>query len=104
VSWRKVKKVLTDMKLEVVFVLLLQVCLVFGGKTCSDDKPCVRFCCETCQNDTDISDQPRADDVKKPFDAIFGRPCEKMFGLEVAEYEADEWDLKEVRQTSFQVE
>jgi hypothetical protein len=91
------------MKLEVAFVLLLQACLVFGGKACSDDKPCVRFCCETCQNDTDISDQPRADNVKKPFVAIFGRPCEEMFGLEVDEFEEDEWHLKKVRQSSFLV-
>jgi hypothetical protein len=83
------------MKLELILILLLQICVVFWGETCNEDNPCVRFCCATCQNDTNISDQP-IKNVKKPFNSLFGEPCESM-----EELGENEWWLTKVKKRIF---
>lgn len=64
---------------------------------CSDEFPCVRFCCENC-TDHVLGDQPGLENFKDDFAVLSGKPCPKMYRLEPEEYQDDVWSLESVKQ------
>lgn len=77
-------------------VALTLICLTISVQSkdipkCTDDSPCVRFCCENCMIDYDVRDQPGADRFKTDYVVLKGRPCGKMYALEPEDYADDAW-------------
>lgn len=64
---------------------------------CSDESPCVRFCCSNCSYDFDVKNMPGADNFKGDYKILQGRLCSEMYRLEPEEMPEDDWSFLAVR-------
>lgn len=77
----------------VFFVALAALNCKEAVALCNEYSPCVRFCCDNCTIDLDVSDQPGADTFLTDYSPLLGRPCTQMFVLEPEDYPDDIWSF-----------
>lgn len=63
---------------------------------CSDEFPCVRFCCENC-TDYFLGDEPGVEKLEYNYSVLLGKPCASMYKLTPEEYDDDVWSFESVK-------